>query len=274
MLNTFKNEIRRSFVNKQFIISLCISGIIVLWYSVERIPFCIENNRDFINGEIIGGFFEVSYLNWIGSHNMFLQQNIFYLIIPFLAVVPYGNSFFMDINQGYIKGIFTRTNKSYYLISKYFAVFFSGGCAVVLPMIVSFLISAAFLPTMMPESSYIFSNIYPIYKWADLLFTSPFVYLFLYLLIHYIFAGLLACTALTISYFSSKSFLVLVFPFFVYIISSLALELLNFEGFSIRFLITTTGERGDTLSVIIMTSLLLVLSFVPYYCIGVRRDVL
>jgi len=274
MLRTLKNEVKRSFCNKLFLVSIIISAMLVLWYSIERIPFCIEKNSTMSTDFILDDFLEVSYTNWIGSHNMFLQQNIFYLIIPFLAVIPFGGSLFTDINHGYVKGICTRTKKSYYLISKYISVFLSGGTAAIIPMILSLLISSAFLPTMLPEASYAYTNMFSIYKWADLLFVHPFLYTLLYMGIVFLFSGLIACMALTITYFSYKSFLVLIFPFFVYIFVSLFCELLDFYSFSIRNLLTTTSEEGTTVSVIILALLFFVFSFFPYYFLGVKKDVL
>lgn len=274
MFKVLKSEIKRSFNNKLFLISLLISGALVLWYSIERIPFCMETNSAFWSDVKNEGFLEVSYTNYIGSHNIYLQQSILYLIIPFLAVLPYGGSFYTDMNKGYIKSICTRTSKSRYLISKYIAIFLSGGCAVAIPIILSFLISSAFLPTMTPEASYAFTNIYPIYKWADLLFVHPFLYTALNIGTVFLFSGLIACMSLFITYFSSKSFLVLIFPFFVYILSSLFFELLRIYEFSIRNTLTTTGEESTTLSVIILAAVFFVISFFPYYCFGVKKDVL
>lgn len=273
MKNVLKNEISRSFFNKMFFISMAISSVLVVWYSIERIPFCIESNNLFANELYADGFFETSFTNWIGSHKLYLQQDILYVIIPILAVLPFGSSLYNDINQGYVKGIFTRTSKNKYLISKYIAVFLSGGCAVVIPMILSFLISSCFLPTMLPEASYLFTNIDSVCKWSDLLFVNPFLYYSLYIIMTFFFSGALACMALFITYFSSKNFLVLVFPFFIYIFSSMLFELMGLDDFSLRNILVTNSEYGTTFSVAVLAISLLVLSFVPYYFYGVRYDV-
>lgn len=273
MSKILKTELQRSFQNKLFVISLLISMALVLWYSIERLPACLEKNATFGMDLMADDFLEISFTNWIGSHNIYLQQNIFYIIFPLLATLPFGGSFYSDINDGYIKNICIRIKKEEYLLSKYIAVFVSGGMAVVIPMIGSFLISAAYLPTMLPESSYAFTNIVSVNKWANLFFTFPFAYFLIYSLMMFIFSGFIACMSLMISYFSSKSFLPLVFPFFIYIFLSLTFEILNLNGYSIRNLLTTTDEYSTTLSVLVMCVLLFVLSFVPYYMIGVKKDV-
>jgi hypothetical protein len=274
MPSIIKQEIKRSFNNKLFLVSVLISTALVLWYSIERMPFCIEKNLTFSTERFSDDFLEISYTNWLGSHNIFLQQNIFYLIIPLLAVLPFGNSFFSDINNGVTKSIYIRTKKSHYLIAKYIAVFISGGCACVVPMVLSFTVSSALLPTMLPESSYAYTNIFASYKWADIFFTRPFLYILLYMGVVFILAGLIACISLAVSYFSFKSFLPLLFPFFVYMFISLFFELLNLEGYSIRNLLTTTGINSTTSTVIIMAVFLFIISFIPYYIIGVKKDVL
>lgn len=273
MLNLIKTEIKRNFTGRWFWLSVIISGTLVIWYSIDRIPFCIQSNLMILENSYPDDFLEISFTNWIGSHNIYLQQNIFYLILPFLATIPFGKSFYEDLNQGLIKNICIRTPKKNYLISKYIVVFLSGGCAVVIPMIFSFMISSAFLPTMLPEVSYVYTNIFPIYKWSDLFFENPFVYTILYGITVFIFSGFFACMSLPITYFSSKSFLPILFPFIIYIVSSMFFELFDMPGFSLRQILTTTGEQGTTMTVVLLAISLGVFSFIPYYFIGVNNDV-
>lgn len=109
------------------------------------------------------------------------------MAIPILATLPFGSSFYDDINRGYARNVCVRAKKKYYLIAKYIAVFVSGGCVVAIPMAFSFLISSMFLPTMLPEASYTFTNIYPAYKWADLFYVQPLLYTSIYILSHFCF---------------------------------------------------------------------------------------
>lgn len=274
MLDILKIEINRSFKNKLFLVSLILSSALVVWFSIERLPVCIEKNNTFSTQFIPDDFLEISFTNWLGSHNIFLQQNIFYLILPLLVTIPYGSSFFDDINSGYIKSISVRASKKDYLVAKYVSVFISGGVSAIFPMILSFIISSAFLPTMLPESSYIYTNIWSVNKWADLFFKFPMIYVFLYMLLLFIFSGIVASMSLLITYCSFKSFLPLVFPFFIYICSSLLFELINMRAFSPRNFLTPNDVDGTTFSVVIICILFFIISFVPYYFIGVKKDVL
>lgn len=275
MMKTLRSELKRSFCNRYFLISLFLSGALVTWYSVERIPFCVDKNNHFLpEGEIPCDFLEVSFTNWLGSHTMFLQQQIFFLILPLLAVIPFAGSFYADLQGGYAKNVCVRTKKSHYLISKYIAVFISGGAAGAIPLVFSFLLCAAFLPSRKPEVSYLYTNIFSSDRWSSLLFTHPLLYVLVYCGVTFLFAGLTACMALGITYFSSKSFLPMLFPFFVYLFESMLCELLGFYSFSVRTLITADAFGNTTSAFVIMAALFFAVSFFPYYFIGVKKDVL
>ena len=209
----------------------------------------------------------------LACHNIYLQQNIFYMAIPILATLPFGSSFYDDINRGYARNVCVRAKKKYYLVAKYIAVFVSGGCVVAIPMVLSFLISSIFLPTMLPEASYTFTNIYPAYKWADLFYVQPLLYTSIYIFITFLFSGVTASLSLFITFFLNRKFVTFVFPFFIYIFSSFCLEMLGFDAYSIRNLVTTTSESGTTFSVTILFLIFFCLSFFPYYFIGAKKDV-
>ena len=137
----------------------------------------------------------------------------------------------------------------------------------------SFLISSMFLPTMLPEASYTFTNIYPAYKWADLFYVQPLLYTSIYIFITFLFSGVTASLSLFITFFLDRKFVTFVFPFFIYIFSSFCLEMLGFDAYSIRNLVTTTSESGTTFSVTILFLIFFCLSFFPYYFIGAKKDV-
>jgi hypothetical protein len=51
-------------------------------------------------------------------------------------------------------------------------------------------------------------------------------------------------------------------------------ELIDMPGFSLRQILTTTGEQGTTITVVLLAISLGVFSFIPFYFIGVNNDVL
>lgn len=272
MKGIFSAELKRSFANRSFLISLIVSLILVIWYALYRLPFCVQHNYQFAKDMMIGNYFEISYTNWLGSHNLYLPQSIYYFIFPFLAVLPFGGSFYSDIQSGTIKNVLIRTKKKSYLMAKYISVFISGGVSAVIPLVVSFLVSTAVLPTMSPESTYYFTNIFSTCRWADLLFTAPILYTLLNISVQFIFAGFLACMSLAVSFYSSKLFLPLLYPFFIYISFSLVCELFGAENYSMRYMLTNTGTDISTASVCLMAFLLFLLSFFPFFIMGLKKE--
>lgn len=272
MIKILKTEICRSFSNKRYLISLLIASAIVIWYSLDYLSFHIGENAAFTTENFPMNYLKTSYEHWLGIEYMAIQQYVFLLLLPILAVLPFGSSLYSDMKQGYAKNICIRTKKSHYIISKYIAVFISGGSVCAFPLILSFLISSAFLPSVMPQATYWLTNVFG-EKWSALLFTYPLAYVSLYIILTFVVSGFIACFALGISYISDKSFLPLVFPFFIYIFISLLCELLKADDYSIMNILKASGGTFSTLAVIIVLVLLFVFSFFPYYIIGKKKDV-
>lgn len=272
-MRILSTELYRGFRNKLFLLSICLSGILIAWYSIEQLPTMVYINESFALRGVEDDYLMTSFTAWFGTRNTYLQQNIYYFIFPFLAVLPFGTSFYTDKTSGYIKSICIRTKKTRYLLSKYVAVFLSGGISAIFPLILSFIISSSVLPSLNPEPSYVLSNIIYSDKWSGFFYLQPFIYMMIYITIIFLFSGLLACMALMISCFSTKMFLPLIFPFFVYLIESLFFELIGLENYSIMRIIQT-GEFGTLISITILLLLCFAVSFIPYYCVGKREDVL
>ncbi|MDD5796493.1 MAG: hypothetical protein PUD24_06130 [Oscillospiraceae bacterium] len=271
MKKVLKTELSRCFCGFGFDAVMIFSIIIVTWYSIEKIPYAVLMNDELIGGG--AGFLETSFTNWLFTRNMYTQSQIFYLIFPLLAAIPFGATLFSDKKNGCLKSFYIRTKKSNYLISKYITTFLSGGIAAAFPMILSFLEISAFLPSVKPEASYIFTNVVTADKWSELFFTKPMLYVLSYTLLNFVLFGLIACISLPITYVSYKSFLPIVFPFFFYIIESLLTELIGVENFSFRK-IAETGTAGTGFSITAVMVILFAATFIPYYIVGMKEDIL
>lgn len=268
-----KSELNRGFCNRGMKVSLILSTLLVFWHAITVIPPFFRINALIEGGEISNELIFTSFNAWIGNRVTYLPQSVFYFSIPFLAVIPYGTSYYMDKESGYEKNIYIRSSKKHYLLAKYFSVFLCGGVAIVTPMILDFLLVSSFLPSVLPDPSYLYANVFADDKLASLFYRVPFVYMGCYLLLIFFISGLLATTALAITDISSKIYLPLFFPFFIYIISSLIFELSDNNDFSIRKVLETDAA-GSTVSISIILAALLLLSFLPFYFGGRKRDIL
>lgn len=268
-----KFELYRGFQNKGMKASLIISAFLVLWHAITVIPPFYNLNTLIESGDVSIELIFTSFNAWIGNRVTYLPQSIFYFSIPLLAVFPYGTSYFIDKESGYEKNICIRSNRTHYLLAKYLSVFLCGGFAVTIPMVVDFLIISSFLPSILPDPSYFYTNVFADDKLASLFYHFPFAYMVCYLLLIFFVSGLLATTALAVTDFSSKIYLPLFFPFFIYIISSLIFELSDCNNFSIRKVLETDAA-GSIVSISIILTVLFLISFIPFYYGGRKKDIL
>ena len=59
------------------------------------------------------------FVKWIIYDDFSIYSLIFLLTLPVLASIPYSDSYWLDLNSGFAKSVYTRTKKSNYLISRY-----------------------------------------------------------------------------------------------------------------------------------------------------------
>ena len=109
-----------------------------------------------------------------------------------------------------------KAGKTSYFWAKYIAVFLTGGLAMVIPLIFNFLLAMLFFPVATPQP--IYSTVYGIYYsslMSDLFYTSPFLYVFFYLTLDFVYCGLLACICLAVSRWIRQKWVVVILPLFI-----------------------------------------------------------
>ena len=86
----------------------------------------------------------------------------------------------------------------------------------VIPLIFNFLLAMLFFPVATPQP--IYSTIYGIYYsslMSDLFYTYPFLYVFFYLTLDFVYCGLLACICLAVSRWIKQKWVVVILPLFI-----------------------------------------------------------
>lgn len=169
--------------------------------------------------------FNSSLMFGLGSY----YDYIYYMSIILLATVPYATSYYMDMKEGYIKNISTRMNTTGYLVGKYLAVFVSAGSICVIPLILNTYLTAMVLPSLTPEVATAnfpvgFGNFA-----KELFFTVPYLYTLIYLAIDFVMAGLYGCLALVISKAVNNRYIVMFFPFMVFLILAIVMPYTPFS---------------------------------------------
>jgi hypothetical protein len=201
-----------------------------------------------------------------------VQSYIFYLVLPLLAVLPFGVSFYEDKKSGYFINVCIRVKKEVYYRAKYLAVFISGGLAIAIPLLLNLMLSSLFLPALRPDNgcnTTITCNTMAF----ELFYTHPLLYVLLFLMIDFIFAGIIATIALSYTYFTEHKFGVLVAPFVLYFFLYSLMNLLDKTEFSPFYILNGGSGNNHILTYLVTFVLFFSLSYLIFMWKGKKEDV-
>lgn len=202
-----KSELKRMLGSRNMILALGIGMVLSLWFLIQYVwGQSVYQGYDFP---------ETVFQKWIGAYSFPVQSFLYYLLLPFIAVLPGGGTFYDDKESGLLLNFWIRCSKMKYLIVKYIAVFLAGGIAFVTPLIFNFIVAAAHFPALRPEE---LTSIGPskTFLFLDLYYDHPWIYLILFLILAFLMAGGMAGITLTVSFYMEQKAMVLLVPFGIY----------------------------------------------------------
>ncbi|WML58717.1 hypothetical protein [Neobacillus sp. PS2-9] len=248
MKQLIKMEMKRAFISWPYFFVLLIGILISILHVKQEIMPSI--NFDYPRKE--GDPLLTPWTRWIGFEYTSFTTNLLYLLLPILAAIPFGDSYYLDQKSGYLKGIMTRSSKGNYLLSKYFVTFISGGSVILIPLMINFLICSWLLPNTPQDPTWGNAPLVDSSMWVDLYYEHPYLYVSRYLAIDFVFAGTLAIICLAVSVAVKKQFAVLLAPFMVYLVMFVIFPLAGLEQYSpFLFLKPGQGVIGLTVTKII-----------------------
>lgn len=272
MLNQLKLELKRAFSSSGMLLSLGIGIAINLIHITKTPPF--QQNYMIPDFESYPLAYPCTVIeNWIGADLISLESFLFYMLMPLLAALPFASSFFYDKQSGYLKNVYVRMSRTEYLITKYISVFISAGVAIIVPLIINLSVCMILMPNILPQPSDARSGIGPSDMFSILFYTKPTLYLILFLILNFIFAGLFACISLTCSFFTNYKIIVLICPFFVQLILDTFCDLIDQHGWSCTNFLRTGHGIPHFLVLIIYLVLGIAGTTFGYFYKGVREDV-
>ncbi|MEG1426297.1 MAG: hypothetical protein RSC76_01275 [Oscillospiraceae bacterium] len=281
-------ELRKACRNRWFFISLASGSFLALcgaylmvsgyFYRTGLWELMKDNSGAWIKNPHIG--METLFNSWIGGEIGTWSSNTFFFLFPILAVLPYGWSLCTELRSGYIKNMITRANRRDYLTAKYLAAFIAGGIAVVLPMLINFLIVACFIPMRMPRpSESMYYGVFGGSMWSEIFYTAPIIYVLLYLVLDFVFAGLWATVSLSIAYFVKNKGSAMIAPylfllFFHFVASVLFVWDLRIDVTPINFVRATEMTYPSNIFIILAEFAVLTVFGLLMIRRGESRDVL
>lgn len=219
-MNTVKFELYRAFHSRSFVISLLIGNIICA--------------LDLITFSILVGKGRCLVQAWIGTDYLFAYNQMFYILLPVLACLPYGGSLYTDIKTGYDKNICVKASRLNYAFAKGISVFLSGFASVCLPLGMNLFITAGMYSNYIPErllfdsialqNTYMFSLIY-----SD----HPAMYCLVYILVDGLFAGAISLTSLSLTVKVKSSFTAIVTPMVMLLMFDIFVGVKDFGNWSV-----------------------------------------
>lgn len=225
---SIKNELHKAFHNKWFFLSFGIGiflslsslGVTASFY-YERLEKIILEQFG-VNNVMIEA--RSVYNNWIGGEGMSLFSSLFFLLLPILAALPFSWSFDYEKRYGYTNNLLIRETRGNYVLAKYISTFISGGVAIALPLIFSFLCTAAVFSAPNPDITFL--NYYGIFRnnmFCGLFYTHPILFEALYIFLIFLFSGIIATLPMSLSALGLNRYAALIVPiiFFVLIHSSM-----------------------------------------------------
>lgn len=263
-MKALKMELYRAFRSKTFFVSLMIGNVICL---LDLFTFCCQFGLN-INKYLIQ--------SWVGTDYQFAYNQMFFILLPVLACLPYGGSLYTDIKSGYDKNICVKASRLNYLFAKCSAVFLSAFTSVTLPLGLNMFIASGLFPNDIPErlewmsaglmDRNLFGVIYSYY---------PAIYCLIYILIDGLFAGAIALTSLSIARIINSHFTAVVMPMVVVVITSIMMQGDEKGNWSILEMINP-GQNVTTLwyQMLIVYLVILIVNVAVITITSKKRDIL
>lgn len=273
MKQILKAELSRAIKNRGMLLALTIGIGIALVHAVHvMLPaYYVNLETDFERYPIL--YPAIVADTWLAGNEFALESFLYFLVLPLVAVLPFGTSYFSDKENGFLKSLYMRVSRKDYLLAKYAAAFVSGGIASVVPLIVNLLCAFILLPNLCPEVVMPHNGISATNLFYEIYYANPILYIFIFLCIDFVAGGIFACMALACSYLSDYKIIIAICPFFIQLILHVGSSMLmKLDYSSVYFLEAGYGIRAPLVAILCMI-LGLGLSFAVFVKKGEKEDV-
>lgn len=271
MIKAIKFELTRAFYNKRMLLAVIFGFILALAHFIVEVLPKSEHIYPDLSVPFPWNVYDSSMI--FDSSSMFLH--IYYFSIVIFASIPFVSSYYEDIQTGFIKNICLRMKKRQYLLAKYIAVFLSAGTAGIVPAAANILLTMTVLPAVTPQTG---TGVFPIFGQtflSEIYYQTPMLFVSLYLLIDFMFAGVIGCMALVFSKIFNHKYLVFFSPFIVYFSVHAVFPLFALEKLDLVLMLSPVSVYEKTWGLLIGEYLVLfIISFLPFYWRGCADDVI
>lgn len=222
MKKCFWTELKKAFGNKRFWIAVFVGTAISLlsarsvldryFEEMEFRQWQIQNSpEDYMNSDY--PVYTV-YNRWIGGNFGQVERDIFFLLLPILAILAYAWSYHEEKKSGYIRNVVCRTGRKAYFFSKYASAFAAGFTAILIPMICNLMVISAFMSAARPDVYYdIYNGIMTDNMGFQMFYEKPFLFLIVRIVMDCTVGGLSAACVVALTFFMRNKFALILAPF-------------------------------------------------------------
>ena len=218
---------------------------------------------------------------WIVTDYLQPTTDLFFMLLPLLAVLPNAWSFLSELKSGSIKNSFTRTSRKHYYAAKYLATFVSAGVVVVAPIILNLVLCACLMPAYMPDIyAVVYVGIYTESLWSEMYYNAPILYCLMFVCLNFAFAGIWSSFVMSLSFFIRNRIALMVGPFLFLVFLKFFEERLIgvvsiHPGLTPFTYLRGTGTSFFSNGYVILAEFALLIAFVVVVTLtGYRKDVL
>lgn len=265
----FLEEIKRAFSRMSFKLMILVGCAFCIKSLIDANLF--KSSSEELISQYLGGYINTSFSNFIFFKANPLG-NFFIIIMPILCAFSFSDSYIEDRKSGIIENIYTRKSKIRYLINKYLVNFIVSGIAFAVPLLFDYLLCIMLMPSINSDPVLTGKIISRGGLFSDLFYSKPNLYILMWIVIYFLFAGAFASIALCSSKFIKNKYVVIFVPFILNFIITMLCERTDSLKFApVNFLYCFTQN-----SFIIILSEFIIISIITFglFCfIGVKNDV-
>lgn len=230
MKKSLQTELWKATHNRMLFVAILI-GILLMVNDMFRVSGAMAEFLERVGEDVVPGSpptpHSADYYSFFVEAGMFNPFSTgaaaFHLVWPILAAMPYADAYAQEHRTGISSQMIARTSTRAYFLSKYVAIFVTGGIAVTVPAVVDLLGCALISPTIKVAANAV--EVRNSYFLSRLFFTHPWGYVAAWIPIIFLWGGVTAGLALLVGdRFRNKVF-VLLFPFAVYCVLGLVYPL-------------------------------------------------
>lgn len=222
-------EMRKAFGGVWFAVAISIGCLLALASAAHYLNiYLIEQpfmNLPFLSKKFTTPSSVSAFSYWMVSDAFAPSTNLFFLILPLLAAIPYSWSLLSERASGYAGQIIARSGWVEYLAAKGLAAFLSGGVAVTAPVVLNMVICLCFAPAYTPDVASV--SIFGVFEdslWSWSFYNAPILFFALRTVLLFLFSGLWAAFVMSLSGVLKGRIPLLIVPYLLLVLLKFANE--------------------------------------------------